>query len=485
MNSRSAPSLGGVIVIAGFVLSCFGLLLFLWMAFGGSVPLSPKGYRFEVSYPDAATLGDQSDVRVSGVTVGKVVKRRRDPSGNRQIATIELQQKYAPLRSDARTMLRQKTLLGETYVEMTLGTRGAKPLPEGGRLPDAAVAEAVEFDELLRTFDAPTRRNLQRWQATTRRATAGRSQDISDALGNFPTFAESGETLVQILNGELGALRSVVRDTGTTFAALTRDADALQGTIRGSDRVLGTLAQRREALADSVRIFPTFLDETRLTLTRTARFAERTDPLLRDLDPVLDDLQPTLASLQRLGPDAERLFEDLPPLVRAGQTGLPALGRVLRGLDPTLASVGPLLQNLNPVLEFLELYQGTVANFLNIGPSTLGVKLATPPGSKSTGHALPQHAIFGSQSLPAQERTRDNRGNTYFAPDGLVFSDKAARLLIPPNWDCRHVGEKGPGGMGDPGCFEAGPVTFDGRTSKFPQVRLGRPGGLMARPPGS
>jgi virulence factor Mce-like protein len=449
------------------------------------VPLSPKGYRFEVSYPDAATLADQSDVRVSGVTVGKVVKRRLDPSGNRQIATIELEEKYAPLRRDARTMLRQKTLLGETYVEMTLGTKDAKPLPEGGRLPDAAVAEAVEFDELLRTFDAATRRNLQRWQATTRRATAGRAEDISDALGSLPTFAQSGQTLVEVLNGELDALRGVVRDTGTTFAALSRDADALQGTIRGSDRVLGTLAARREALADSVRIFPTFLDETRLTLNRTARFAGRTDPLLRDLDPVLDDLRPTLASLQQLGPDAERLFEDIPPLVRAGRTGLPALSRVLRGLDPTLASVGPLLENLNPVLEFLELYQATVTNFLNIGPSALAVKLSTPPGAKTNGHALPQHAIFGSQSLPAAERSPDNRGNAYFAPDGLVFRDKAARLIIPPNWDCKHVGgERAAGGMGDPACFEQGPIAFDGSSLKYPHVRSGRPGGLTSRPPG-
>ena len=29
-----------------FAFSCFGLLLFLWLSFGGSIPLKPKGYRF-------------------------------------------------------------------------------------------------------------------------------------------------------------------------------------------------------------------------------------------------------------------------------------------------------------------------------------------------------------------------------------------------------------------------------------------------------
>ena len=36
-----------------FALSCFGLLLFLWLAFGGPIPLKPKGYRFQASFAEA------------------------------------------------------------------------------------------------------------------------------------------------------------------------------------------------------------------------------------------------------------------------------------------------------------------------------------------------------------------------------------------------------------------------------------------------
>ena len=43
-------------------------------------------------------------------------------------------------------MLRQKTLLGETYVELTPGTDEGEPLPEGGHLPVAQVGEAVQLD---------------------------------------------------------------------------------------------------------------------------------------------------------------------------------------------------------------------------------------------------------------------------------------------------------------------------------------------------
>jgi phospholipid/cholesterol/gamma-HCH transport system substrate-binding protein len=481
---HSAPSAARIVVIAGFALSCFGLLLFLWLAFGGSIPLGPKGYRFQVAFPDAATLADQSDVRVAGVNVGKVVLRERAPEGDRTMATIEIQERYAPVRRDAKAMLRQKTLLGETYVELDLGSKDAPGLPENGRLPNGAVKEAVEFDELLTTFDAPTRKALQEWQRATAQATNGRAADLNDALGSLPVFAESGQTLVDVLNRRRDALQGVVRDTGTTFDALNRDAGSLQTMIRRSDEVLSTLAARRAALAESVQIFPTFLDESRRTLNRVDRFGKNTNPLLRDLEPVLEDAQPTLRSLAQFAPDAERLFEDLPALIRAGRTGLPALSRVLRGLDPTLESLGPFLQQLNPVLEFLELYQSTFTNFISIGASATAIKLGSPAGQNQTnGHALPQMIVMGSQSLPAKERTADNRGNAYFAPDALLFGGKGKDFKTPPSWDCAHVGgEKRPAGSGNPGCWVQGGIPFEGRTQRYPQVREGARGGLTTRP---
>jgi phospholipid/cholesterol/gamma-HCH transport system substrate-binding protein len=482
---KRAPSVGRTAIIAGFALSCFALMTFLWVAFGGALPLGPKGYRFQVSFPDAATLADQADVRVAGVNIGKVVVRQRDPAGNRQLATIEIDERFAPVRRDAKALLRQKTLLGETYVEIDLGTKGTPTLPEGDRLPDTAVAEAVEFDELLTTFDAPTRRAFQQWQRSTAQATKGRAADLSDALGSLPQFVESGQTLMEVLGRRREALQGVVRDTGTTFAAISRDATALQRMVTRTDEVLSTVAARREALAESIRIFPTFLDESRLTLTRVERFARDTDPLVRDLGPLLTDVQPTLRSLATFSPDAQRLFADLPALIAAGNEGLPALSRVLRGLDPTLASLGPFLQQLNPVLEFLELYQTTVSNFIEIGASALAIKLTPPPGQEQTnGHALPQQIVTGSQSFPSPNRTSDNRGNTYIPPDGYLFRGKSAENLVPPSFDCENSGgERRPGEQG-PGCVVAPPIPFEGRSQKYPQVREARRGGLTDRPPG-
>ena len=64
---KQAPSIAKIAIALGFVLSCFGLLLFLWVSFGGPTPFKAKGYEFTVKVPEAVTLAKESDVRIGGV----------------------------------------------------------------------------------------------------------------------------------------------------------------------------------------------------------------------------------------------------------------------------------------------------------------------------------------------------------------------------------------------------------------------------------
>ena len=471
--STEGPSRGRLLVVAGFALTCFGLLLYLWLAFGGPIPLKPQGYRVQVAFTDAATLADQADVRTAGVQIGKVVKKELAPGGNKLLATIELDSKYAPMKADARAILRQKTLLGETYVELTTGSPGAASIKEGARLPDGQVARAVEFDELFSTFDKPTRKAFQEWTASIAKAGAGRGRDLSDALGNLPGFAENAQGVVDVLDERRAALRDLVRNTGRTFAQITADEGALTQLTQRNTELFDELSRRRDNLAASIRIFPTFLDETKLTLARLRTFSVNTEPLIRDLEPVLDDLQPTLVSLRRLSPDLENLFDNVDPLISAGDEGLPALSRILRGLDPTLAATGPFLQQLNPLLRFLEYNQAKITDFLSIGPAALGGIRAAPAGSKSNGHVLPQMIMLGSETLPALVRGTANRGNTYLAPD----SHRAPGTLVLPSFDCNRSGEKPP--TSSPGCKVQGPVSFEGKSQHYPNVEPAQSGGRL------
>src|SRR3712207_2464451 len=105
---KQAPTLGRLATMVLFGLSCFGLLLFLWLAFGGPVPMKPTGYQFRVAFDEATQLAQQSDVVVAGVPVGKVVKV--EPAPNATIATLEIERKFAPVKRDTRATLRDKTV---------------------------------------------------------------------------------------------------------------------------------------------------------------------------------------------------------------------------------------------------------------------------------------------------------------------------------------------------------------------------------------
>ena len=144
------------------------------------MPLQPKGYRVTVAFPEATQLAQEADVRISGVPVGSVKKKEPNKETGLTDTEIEIDARYAPIPRDTRAILRQKTLLGETYVELSPGNRSSGRVPDGGRLPEGQVSETVELDEILRTFDPTTRERFSTWldqagrggsSATPRRST--------------------------------------------------------------------------------------------------------------------------------------------------------------------------------------------------------------------------------------------------------------------------------------------------------------------------
>ena len=465
---------GRIAVMVLFAFSCFGLLLFLWLSFGGAVPLKPKGYRFQAAFPEATTLAEQADVRIAGVSVGKVVSKRRDPNGDKTLATIEIERKFAPIRSATRATLRQKPLLGETYVELHPGPKSAPRLPEEGRLADARIEDTVEFDEFLETFPEETRRAFRRFQKNGAQTIEGRGQDLNFALGNLGPFAESGSGLLQVLDRRKTALGALVRETGSVFEALTEDEQAFTSFMADTARWFKATQSEKENLAESIRIFPTFLDESKATLARLETFAVDTNPLIEDLRPVLGDLQPTLRDLRRTAPDLRTFFRSLPAVIAASEEGLPNLNAILNALEPTLSATGPFLAQLNPILQWLETSNGKVSDFLGIGPSALAGRRATQ-NPNGNGHVLPQLITTGSQSIVTPTRTSDNRGNSYLVQNLLRPAPGYNNgFEINPNWDCNHVGEKKPDDT--PGCFVAPNLPFKNQRQRFPHITADMPG---------
>jgi phospholipid/cholesterol/gamma-HCH transport system substrate-binding protein len=479
---KAAPTLPKLLTMVVFALTCFGLLLFLWLSFGGPIPLKPEGYRVKVAFPEATQLGLQADVRVAGVSVGKVVKKDVNSAHpNRTIATLQLTNKFSPLSEGAHAILRQKTLLGETYVELTPGNAQGPKIPEGGWLKDSHVAKTVELDEIFQALDPVTRRAFQNWQQSLAKGIGtganSRGRDLNDSFGNLPGFAQDATDVLQVLDEQSAEVQRLVKNTGVVFGALNENQAQLHNLITNSSDVFEATQKEKEALAETFKIFPTFLDESKATFAKLEGFSKNTDPLVRELQPAMRDLKPTLADTRALAPDLQHLFRNLDPLIKASKTGLPALRDVLNGTNPVLQQLQPFLENLNPVLQWLEYNQRLVGDFIGNGAGALVDTVPVRRPDIEIGHYLRQFGPAGPESVAIYpNRPTSNRGNAYLPPTAYSGPERARQMIV-PSFDCKNTKSGGPETTqfpdkgGDPSCWTAPPAAYPpGNKSEFPHI---------------
>ena len=454
-------------MIVVFALSCFLILTYLWTSFGGPTPIGAKSYRFHADFEEATQLADNADVRISGVTVGHVKKSEQVETSTR--VEIELDPAYAPIPKDTRATLRLKTLLGETYIELTPGTEESGDLPEDALLPATQIRPTVELDEILRALDKPTRDDLQRFLKGTARAFAGRDEDVNAALGNLSPFAEDAGDLVRVLDSQHRAVRRLISDSGQVFESLGRRQGQLSGLVRALDVLLGATARRNAELAETVRILPTTLRELQPTLAAVETVSREARPLVRDLRPAARALEPTLADALPLAPELRGLFSDVDRVITVSEDALPAATKTVEGAHPLFRLLVPVLQEAEPVVDYLSLYEKEIV------AATAGIAAATQGVERQGAGTAPIHYLralvpFTAEGLvAADERFGTNRHNPYLLPGAL---EKLGSQL--ETFDCRNAENTSPPGASAPPCVVAPNLEFQGRSTRFPQLRKAR-----------
>ena len=419
---KQAPRPFQIFAMVAFVMSCVGVLLYLWLSFGGVVPLRSEGYRFQVRFPEATQLAEQSDVRISGVPVGKVIDIQTGPDNTTE-ATLEMRSRYAPVATNARAMLRQKSLLGETYVDLSPGTRSKGTIDDGGMLAASAVAPTVELDEIFRTFDEDTQQAFQVWMQSSAASVQGRGADINAFFGNLPEFVEAGDDLITEVNAQSRAVSETIRGTGDLFSAISERDGQLARLITESNRLFQVTAARNRDFEAIWEELPRFSRESRLTLPRLTELARNADPVVQLLQPAASEMGPTFDALRRLSPEFEKFFTGLGPTITASSRGVPALEQLMRDFPPLLADFEPFLRNLNPLIDFLRLNRREVTTFFaNTTAASLGRQERASERAPASDpiHYLRASVTLNPQALSYYSRALgQTRKNAYMAPGAL------------------------------------------------------------------
>ncbi len=417
--NRQAPSPARILTMVAFAASCVGLLLYLWISFGGTTSLSPRGYEISAEFNQAENLGSQADVRISGVNVGKVISVGLDRRTGLTRAVMEIDPQFAPRPADTRAILRQKTLLGETYIELSPGSATGPKLADGGSLPRGQIAPTVQLDQILSTFDPATRQAFETWMQQQGIALTGRGQDLNAALAELYPFATNVDSVLAVLNRDSAATSTLLNDGGQVLAAVTRSPSALQQLVNNANTTFSATAAQAAALAATIKAFPRFLTASKVTIDRVTRFAITTKPLVDELRPAAVKLSPALQSVAVLAPELNSLLVNVGPLTSASKAGVPAVQELLNDSVPLLTRLTPYLGGLIPVVDYINTYRREIAAFFANGTATT---LATLPGNVTPAklHYVRVSSPLNPETLTDYStRLESNRGNPYLVPGGF------------------------------------------------------------------
>ena len=255
----------------------------------------------------------------------------------------------------------------------------------------------MELDEILRTFDPLTRSRFSTWLDQQGQAVRGNGEEISAALENLTPFAEETDEVLEALRHQSGDTRRLVRDTGAVFEALTERQGQLRDLIVNSNRVWDVTARRNEQLADTFRVLPTFLRESRTTTRRLTRFARDTDPLVTQLRPAARGAVADAGRARGAGSRPAWLV----PRSGPARAGCPAAGfPPSSACSTTPARFWPgstFLRQLTPIVDYLGLYRREITAFF---ANDAAVTQTQTGGGSATS---------GGRSTTCAPRTRQTR----------------------------------------------------------------------------
>jgi phospholipid/cholesterol/gamma-HCH transport system substrate-binding protein len=406
--------------MVAFASSCVGLLLFLWISFGGTIPFAAQGYRLTAEFNQAVELAPQSDVRISGVSIGKVASVGLDAHTGLTRAVLQIDSRFAPRPVDTRAILRAKSLLGETYIELTPGTQNGPKLPDGGSLPQAQIAPTVQLDQILSTFDPATRHAFMVWQQQDGIALTNRGQQFNAAFAELYPFATNVESVLAVLRRDGAATSTLLHDGGQVFSALSSSPSQLQGFIRNSNSVFAATAAQDIALANAVRAFPGFTVATRQTIARVDRFAAIAKPLIDELRPAARQLSPALVETAIVAPELRTVMRDIGPLTSASKAGVPAFERFLNSSVPWLARLRPFLGNLVPIFDYINTYRRELAGFFANSAATTQATALNITSSKLLHYLRISNPVNPEVLTSYQHRLQSNRANPYMTPGAYL-----------------------------------------------------------------
>jgi phospholipid/cholesterol/gamma-HCH transport system substrate-binding protein len=407
MGLKLSARVGQLITLVLFFTLCAVVFSYLWVNSGGKLPgITKTSYQVTAYFPRVANLVYFGDVMVAGVKVGKV--QEVSPSGDQAKVVMNLDG-YQPLHQGASAQVRAKTLIEESFVEITDGTGPA--LPSGTVLPRSAAHGPTELNDVLVSLSGQTREALAHEMRSLGAATEGSKQSISDAMAGLGALGRGGYTALDALNAQSEQLKQVTGHTATMLAALNTQHGEIAQLVEDSNRLFTATADGQQDLAETIRTLPPVLASARDASDSVTDLGNALWPVARNLDDASPDLTAALHELPDLSHDLRDMLPDLRSslhkapdtlhrvhpfsrdtirLVPKGEDDLASLNPILGYLKPYGKDMGGMLANIAQTFAHGDANGNYFASYVAVGPHTVkGLPLKTSGIGGLGGNMIP------------------------------------------------------------------------------------------------
>jgi ABC-type transporter Mla subunit MlaD len=343
--------------------------------------------RYTVVLDNAFGLTEGSDLRSSGVVIGKVSKLGIERRTSRALATIVIDKpSFAGFHSDVFCEVKPQSLIGEYYMDCDPGKQSG-PAPH--TIPVEQTAGTIAPDLVLDILRRPARERFGLILTELGIGLTARGDDVQTTLRRAVPALRETDKVLSILDANRKTLNQLTRDADTVLIGIARNRRDVARFVREAGDTTRASASRASALASTVHKLPGFLRELRPTLADLGTTARLQTPALRDLRGAAPDLT---EFLKRLGPFADSARPAVRGLGRASDTGIGAVAEA-RSTVKQLRSLGTAstepMRNLRFVLENINDRKNAVE------PNKL-----SPTGAGFTGlEALLQYFFVQSQAI--------------------------------------------------------------------------------------
>jgi virulence factor Mce-like protein len=442
-----------------------------WIAYTANSGL-PGQSRYEVNVlvPDADRLISAADVRVGGVLVGEVmnVSAATGTHGRPPYARIKLalSDSVGHLPVDSTVQIRPSSVLGLTYVDLTLG-HSRRMVPAGGTLPLADAEPSSDLTDLFQIFNRSAARGFQRSVSGIAYGLAGRGSALNSTFGSLAALMPALDGVMRTLAAPSTQFGRFLSAYESTVAALAPVSDQLAELVGNGATTFNALATTRGALAAAIDGAPgaesattIAFDDARPALDGLAQLAVALRPAGALLPASLH--QANLALKAGTAP-----LQELPAFSRPLRTALTTLEALARDpvTDDALRKLLDLVTPTNHVLSLvtpaqvycnvLGLYGSFGALFGELGDGAgPAIPLLNLSGAGAVGEELQNpkpSSNLNIDPLPTENATECQSGNerwtgaqhlnnpgptgnttrTTVPPPGVLADDRAAGLLNP------------------------------------------------------